>query len=107
FHQRVFVRDNAAYLRQHPKELTYLETPDNIKPITPKVPSPVISNKNHRAQTSPAAAGAAARASGPEPAARSCQSGSPAKASRAAAAVQCPQPDSGPRARGPQAQLPH
>jgi len=51
FHQRVFVRDNAAYLRQHPKELTYLETPDNIKPITPKVPSPVISNKNHRAQS--------------------------------------------------------
>jgi outer membrane biosynthesis protein TonB len=51
FHQRVFVRDNAALLRQHPKQMTYLETPDNIKPMTPKKPTPVISNKNHVAQS--------------------------------------------------------
>lgn len=51
FHQRVFVRDNAAYMREHPKQLTYLETPDNIKPITPPKPTPFISNKNHRAQS--------------------------------------------------------
>ncbi|MGH9586871.1 MAG: hypothetical protein ACRD3F_07950, partial [Acidobacteriaceae bacterium] len=50
FHQRVFVRDNTAYLLKHPKQLTYLETPDNIKPLKPK-PTPFISNKNHQAQS--------------------------------------------------------
>ncbi|MFZ0664051.1 MAG: energy transducer TonB [Acidobacteriaceae bacterium] len=51
FHQRVFVRDNSALLREHPKQMTYLETPDNIKPMTPKKPTPAISNKNHVAQS--------------------------------------------------------
>lgn len=48
FHQRVFVRDNSAL--NHPKDLTYLETPSDIKPMKPK-PTPFISNKNHRAET--------------------------------------------------------
>jgi hypothetical protein len=47
FHQRVFVRDNSALLREKQNQLTYLETPDNIKPVVPKKPTPFISNKNH------------------------------------------------------------
>lgn len=47
FNQRVRVVDEAA-LRQ--KQMTYLETPDNIKPMKPKQ-APVISNKNHVAQS--------------------------------------------------------
>lgn len=50
FHQRVFVRDKSALLRQKQKDLTYLETPDEIQKLKPK-PTPFISNKNHVAQT--------------------------------------------------------
>lgn len=51
FHQRVHVIDQSALLREHPKELTYLETPSDIKPMKPKRPTNVISNKNHQAET--------------------------------------------------------
>jgi outer membrane biosynthesis protein TonB len=51
FHQRVFVRDNSALLREKQNQMTYLETPDNIKQLTPKKPTPFISNKNHQAET--------------------------------------------------------
>jgi hypothetical protein len=51
-HQRVRVVDKSAQLlREHPKDLTYLETPSNIKPMEPKKPSNVISNKSHQAET--------------------------------------------------------
>jgi len=50
FHQRVYVRDNAALLREQQKQMTYLETPDDIKPMKPK-PTPFISNKNHVAES--------------------------------------------------------
>jgi outer membrane biosynthesis protein TonB len=33
------------------KQMTYLETPNNIKPMTPTKPTPAISNKNHQAQS--------------------------------------------------------
>jgi hypothetical protein len=51
FHQRVRVVDESTLLREHPKDLTYLETPSNIKPMKPKKPSNVISNQNHQAET--------------------------------------------------------
>ncbi|HWE83319.1 MAG TPA: hypothetical protein VG267_00140, partial [Terracidiphilus sp.] len=51
FHQRIFVRDNSALLRNQQKHMTYLETPSDIKPMTPKKPTPFISNKNHVAQS--------------------------------------------------------
>ncbi len=51
FHQRVRVIDQSALLREHPKELTYLETPKDIKPLKPTKPTNVISNENHRAET--------------------------------------------------------
>lgn len=51
FHQRVFVRDNSALLREKQHQMTYLETPDDLKQVMPKKPTPFISNKNHQAQT--------------------------------------------------------
>lgn len=51
FHQNIYVRDNSALLREKQKDMTYLETPDSIKPKTPPKPTPFISNKNHIAQT--------------------------------------------------------
>ncbi|HUY82233.1 MAG TPA: hypothetical protein VMU92_10970 [Acidobacteriaceae bacterium] len=51
FHQRVHVVDQSALLREHSKDLTYLETPSNIKPMKPKKRSNVISNKDHQAET--------------------------------------------------------
>ena len=51
FHQRVFVRDNSALLREKQHQMTYLETPDDIKQLTPKKPTPFISNKSHVAQS--------------------------------------------------------
>lgn len=50
FHQRVHVVNESALL-QHPKQMTYLVTPDNIKPMKPKKPTNVISNKNHVAES--------------------------------------------------------
>jgi outer membrane biosynthesis protein TonB len=47
FHQRVRVVEQSA---EKPNQMTYLETPDNIKPMKPK-PTPVISNENHVAET--------------------------------------------------------
>lgn len=51
FHERVRVVNPSEMLEKHPKDLTYLETPSNIKPLKPKVPTPVISNQNHQAQS--------------------------------------------------------
>jgi hypothetical protein len=50
-HQRVRVIDKSAELREHPKEMTYLETPRDIKPMKPTKPTNVISNQNHQAET--------------------------------------------------------
>jgi TonB family protein len=47
FRQRVRVIDQSAL---NHKQMTYLETPNNIKPIKPP-PTPLISNKNHVAQS--------------------------------------------------------
>lgn len=51
FHQRIRVVNPTEALEKHPKDLTYLETPSNIKPMKPKAPTPVISNKDHQAQS--------------------------------------------------------
>lgn len=51
FHQRVRVMNPSEMLEKHPKDLTYLETPSDIKPMKPKVPTPVISNKDHQAES--------------------------------------------------------
>ncbi|MGC2162804.1 MAG: energy transducer TonB [Silvibacterium sp.] len=48
FHQRVRVVDQSALAKRN--QMTYLETPDDIKPMKPK-PTPFISNKNHVAET--------------------------------------------------------
>jgi TonB family protein len=48
FHQRVRVVDQSALLKKN--QMTYLETPSDIKPMKPK-PTPFISNKNHVAET--------------------------------------------------------
>jgi TonB family protein len=47
-HQQVQVINPAEREKQ---QMTYLETPNDIKPMKPKVPPPVISNKNHVAQS--------------------------------------------------------
>ena len=41
---------NPAEKLEREKQMTYLETPDNVKPIKPKQ-TPIISNKNHVAQS--------------------------------------------------------
>ncbi len=51
FHQRVRVIDQSALLQKNKKDLTYLETPKDIKPLKPTKPTNVISNENHRAET--------------------------------------------------------
>lgn len=51
FHQRVRVVNENALLMKHPKSMTYLYTPSNIKPLKPKKPTNVISNKNHTAES--------------------------------------------------------
>lgn len=51
FRQRVRVVDQSALLQKNKKDLTYLETPKDIKPLKPTKPSNVISNENHRAET--------------------------------------------------------
>jgi len=48
FHQRVRVVNPSELMKQN--QMTYLETPNDIKPMKPK-PTPLISNKNHVAET--------------------------------------------------------
>ncbi|HEX5236420.1 MAG TPA: TonB family protein [Silvibacterium sp.] len=48
FHQRVRIVQQAP-LQQ--KQMTYLETPNSIKPVKPKIPAPAISNQSHVAQS--------------------------------------------------------
>lgn len=50
FHQRVRVIDRSELLREKQNQMTYLETPDDIRPEKP-TPTPFISNKNHVAQS--------------------------------------------------------
>jgi outer membrane biosynthesis protein TonB len=47
--EQVRVIDPSKRL-EHQKQMTYLETPDSVKPIKPK-PTPFISNKNHVAES--------------------------------------------------------
>jgi outer membrane biosynthesis protein TonB len=47
-HQQVRVINPAEKLE---KQMTYLETPKDIKPMKPTRPTPAISNEDHRAQT--------------------------------------------------------
>lgn len=48
-HEQVRVVNPADKINQ--KQMTYLETPHDIKPVKPRQPTPAISNENHRAQT--------------------------------------------------------
>lgn len=50
-HERVRVVNPAEQLEKNKKDLTYLETPSDIKPMKPTRPTPVISNKDHQAQS--------------------------------------------------------
>jgi outer membrane biosynthesis protein TonB len=49
-HQQVRVINPAEKLERE-KQMTYLETPRDIKPMKPTKPAPAISNEDHRAQT--------------------------------------------------------
>jgi outer membrane biosynthesis protein TonB len=88
FHQRVFVRDNAALLREKQKQMTYLETPDNIKALKNHVaqsPHPTLDKKTMQELEAMRRAGPPAPRPAPQPEAQK-----PAQAQPAPPAAQQP-----------------